>query len=245
MAFYDEVLPLEVSSIEDRLKAVESRIQSAVRRAGRERSEITLVAVSKKFSADRIRQAYHAGLREFGENYVQEFAEKRPQLSGLPECRFHLIGHLQTNKTRVAADLFQVIETVDSPKLLQRLDAAAANRAVKLEVLLEVKLSEEASKSGADPDQIPNLLKTAEECEHLELTGLMTMPPWSEDPEQSRPYFKRLAALASHHKLAKLSMGMSGDFEAAIEEGATIIRVGTALFGARPKPQSSQSVVPV
>jgi pyridoxal phosphate enzyme (YggS family) len=202
------------------------------------------VAVSKKFSADRIREAYQAGLRHFGENYVQEFEQKHRQLSGLAEARFHLIGHLQTNKTRAAAGLFHVVQTADSPKLLVRLDAAARERAVNLEVLLEIKLSDEPNKAGATPDAIPTLLETAAHCPHLQLSGLMTMPPWSEDPEQSRPYFQQLAALASKYKLPKLSMGMSNDFEVAIEEGATIIRVGTALFGSRPKPQVDQSLVP-
>jgi pyridoxal phosphate enzyme (YggS family) len=245
LAFYDEVLPLEVSSIEARLQAVESRIIKAVQRARRERFEITLVAVTKKFSAACIREGYRAGLREFGENYVQEFADKRPELIDLSGgARFHLIGHLQTNKARLAADLFDVVQTADSPKVLTRLDSAASERGAPLEVLLEIKLSEEENKSGASPQQIPALLEAAGKCSHLQLSGLMTMPPWSEDSEQSRPYFKRLAALAAEYHLPKLSMGMSNDFEVAIEEGATIIRVGTALFGARPKPQASTSVVP-
>jgi pyridoxal phosphate enzyme (YggS family) len=234
------VLPLEVSTIEQRLQSVEARIETALRRAGRNRSEITLVAVTKKFSADRIREAYGAGLREFGENYVQEFAEKSPLLVDLRDARFHLIGHLQTNKSRVAADLFDVIETADSPKLLQRLDAAASNKGIKLDVLLEIKLSEEENKAGASPDEIPALLDATGRCAHLNVSGLMTMPPWSDDPEQSRSYFKKLAALASEYNLKTVSMGMSGDLEVAIEEGATIIRVGTALFGARPKPAVSE-----
>jgi len=242
--FYDEVLPLEVSSIQSRLQAVESRIQTAVQRACRERSEITLVAVTKKFSATRIREAYQAGLRIFGENYVQEFADKRPAVADLSEARFHLIGHLQANKARAAAELFDVIQTVDSPKLLERIESAAAARGTRLEVLLEIKLSDEESKSGARPDEIPALLEVGARCSHLQLTGLMTMPPWSEDAEQSRPYFKRLRALASEYRLPKLSMGMSNDFEVAIEEGATIIRVGTALFGARPKPLAGEIIVP-
>ena len=220
---------------------MESRIQQAVQRSGRKRSEITLVAVSKKFSADRIREAYAAGLRDFGENYVQEFAEKHGKLSDLADARFHLIGHLQTNKARLAAELFQVVQTADSAKLLQRLNAAVVDKTSKMEVLLEIKLSDEESKSGASPKDIPALLEAAAACSQIELTGLMTMPPWSEDPEQSRPYFRRLAGLASQHKLSRLSMGMSGDFEVAIEEGATIIRVGTALFGARPKPVKNET----
>ncbi len=223
---------------------MESRIAGALQRARRQRSEITLVAVSKKFSAARIREAYQAGLREFGENYVQEFSEKRSEVGDLPEARFHLIGHLQSNKARLAADLFQVIQTADSPKLLQRLDVSAGEKGVKLEVLLEIKLSGEENKAGAGPAEIPGLLEAAAACGNLQLSGLMTMPPWSEDAELSRPYFQRLAALAAEYRLPQLSMGMSNDFEVAIEEGATIIRVGTALFGARPKPQPKQSSMP-
>ena len=221
---------------------MEKRIESAARRSGRQRSEISLVAVTKKFSARTIREAYEAGLREFGENYVQEFADKRAEVADVPGARFHLIGHLQSNKVKLASELFQVVETADTSKLLRRLDAAAAGeRKGRMEVLLEVKLSEEESKAGASPTEIPELLATAGECTNLRLTGLMTMPPWSEDPEHSRPYFKQLAALAKQHGLPTLSMGMSGDFEVAIEEGATLIRVGTALFGSRPKPQPGAS----
>jgi PLP dependent protein len=220
---------------------VEGRIQEAVERSGRKRSDVTLVAVSKKFSADRIREAYQAGLREFGENYVQEFAEKRPQLEGLEAARFHLIGHLQTNKARQACQLFQVIQTADSAKLLKRLDASAAEHGTVPEVLLEVKLSGEESKSGAEPEELPELLDTAASCSSIRVSGLMTMPPWPEDGEDSRPYFRRLAELARRYGLSQLSMGMSNDFEVAIEEGATLIRVGTALFGARPKPQKLAS----
>lgn len=237
-------MPLDEATFQNRLQAVEARIESAVKRTGRSRSDVTLVAVSKKFSAGRVREAYQAGVRVFGENYVQEFAEKRPQLSGLEGARFHLIGHLQANKARQACELFDVIQTVDSQRLLRRLDDAAGRadhlRADHpLEVLLEVKLSTEESKSGALPEEIPGLLGAAESCVNLKLLGLMTMPPWSEDPEHSRPYFQELARLAQRYGLPQLSMGMSGDFEVAIEEGATIIRVGTALFGARPKPSAS------
>ncbi len=216
-------------------------MEAAAARSGRNRSEITLVAVSKKFSAQTIRAAYEAGLREFGENYIQEFADKRPELGNLEDARFHLIGHLQSNKVKLASELFQVVQTADSAKLLRRLDAAAGEKQGALEVLLEVKLSEEESKAGASPEELPELLDTAAKCAHLRLAGLMTMPPWSEDPEHSRPYFQQLAALARKHGLPTLSMGMSGDFEVAIEEGATIIRVGTALFGHRPKPQAGIS----
>jgi PLP dependent protein len=196
------------------------------------------VAVSKKFSAQRIREAYSAGLREFGENYVQEFAGKRSELADLTEARFHLIGHLQSNKARQASELFQVIETVDSPKLLRRLNAVAGELRASVEVLFEIKLSAEESKTGASPDDLPDLVKAAEDCPHIAVQGLMTVPPWSTNPEDSRPYFRNLADLARRYEFSTLSMGMSGDFEVAIEEGATTIRVGTALFGARPKPSA-------
>ena len=217
---------------------MEDRIQRAAQRCGRKREAITLLAVSKKFPAERLAIAYQAGLHEFGENYVQEFADKSPALAGLAAARYHLIGHLQSNKARLAAELFQVIQTVDSPKLLSRINQAAQERGATIEAMIEVKLSAEESKSGADPALIPALLDAAAACPHISLTGLMTMPPWSEDPEHSRPYFRQLAALARQYNLPKLSMGMSGDLETAIEEGATILRVGTALFGKRPKPLS-------
>jgi pyridoxal phosphate enzyme (YggS family) len=213
----------------ERIQQVEERIQSAARRAGRDRSEITLVAVTKTFSAEVMREAYRLGLREFGENYVQEFEQKRLALAELTDARFHFIGHLQSNKARVAAELFQVIQTVDSEKLARRLDQTGR----PLEVMIEVKLSEEERKAGVAPEALPALIDGIRACSNLNLTGLMTMPPWSDDPEVTRPYFRRLAELGCVHKLAKLSMGMSHDLEAAIEEGATHIRVGTALFGPR------------
>jgi len=213
------------------LEAVEERIKRAVERAGRRRDEITLIAVTKVFPAPVIREAYEIGLRHFGESYVQEFESKWPELSDLQEVEYHLIGHLQSNKGKRAADLFQVIETVDAPKLAQRLDSAGK----KLRVMLEVKLSEEGSKSGADPAELPALIDAVRACANLQLTGLMTMPPWSEDAEQSRPYFRRLRQLAQQYGLPDLSMGMSHDLETAIEEGATHVRVGTALFGPRKK----------
>jgi hypothetical protein len=179
-----------------------------------------------------ISEAYSLGLRVFGENYVQEFAEKRPALLGLTEAQFHLIGHLQSNKARQAAELFQVIETVDSEKLARRIHESGS----PLEVMIEVKLSPEGSKAGAAPEDLPRLIEAMRGCPNLRLTGLMTMPPWSDDPEISRPFFRRLAELARAHQLPQLSMGMSHDLEAAIEEGATHVRVGTALFGPRPKP---------
>jgi pyridoxal phosphate enzyme (YggS family) len=225
------MLPAASNLLNDRLARVEERIQAAAARAGRARSEITLVAVTKKFPAAIVREAYELGLRVFGENYVQEFETKSAELASLPGAQFHLIGHLQSNKARLASDLFQAIETVDSEKLAKRLDACGKT----LEVMIEVKLSEEETKAGAAPDGLPALITAIQGCAHLRLTGLMTMPPWNENPEVTRPYFRRLAELGREHGLAKLSMGMSHDFEAAIEEGATHIRVGTALFGPRRK----------
>ena len=211
-------------------------MQEALQRSGRKRSEVTLVAVSKKFSAEHIQQAYAAGIRDFGENYVQEFADKYPALSNLEHALFHFIGHLQTNKARLACQLFHTVETVDSIKLLERLEEGAKERGRNMDVLCEVKLAEESSKTGLPPGALPDLLHAASRFSHLNVSGLMTIPPWSEDPESSRPYFRQLAELAKNHHLKEISMGMSGDFEVAIEEGATVIRVGTALFGRRPKP---------
>ncbi|MEI9813575.1 MAG: YggS family pyridoxal phosphate-dependent enzyme [Acidobacteriota bacterium] len=218
-------------TLQNRIDHVEQRIQTAAARAGRKRDEITLVAVTKKFGPEIMREAYDLGLRIFGENYVQEWQGKQPALADLADVEFHLIGHLQSNKTRVAAELFSVIETVDSAKLARRLNENGR----ELEVMIEVKLSEEESKAGAAPAELPALIEAIRGCENLRLTGLMTMPPWCDDPETTRPYFRKLAALAREHQLPRLSMGMSHDLEAAIEEGATHVRVGTALFGARPK----------
>jgi pyridoxal phosphate enzyme (YggS family) len=217
-------------TLSERLARVEDRIQTAARRAGRARSEITLIAVTKKFPAAVVREAYQLGLRVFGENYVQEFEAKHVDLG---DAEFHLIGHLQSNKARLAAELFQTIETVDSAKLARRLDQGGK----PLEVMLEVKLSEEAAKAGAASEELPALIEAVHGCASLRLTGLMTLPPWSEDAEVTRPYFRRLAALARQHGLEKISLGMSHDLEAAIEEGATHIRIGTALFGPRRRDE--------
>ena len=221
-----------LETLSERLEAVRGRIARAAQRARRNHSEINLLAVTKVFPPEAIREAYGLGLREFGENYVREFEGKAPEVRDLEGARFHLIGHLQSNKARKAADLFQVIQTVDSPKLAQRLNEAGR----RLEVMLEVKLSPEQAKSGADPGELPELIEAVHGCENLRLAGLMTMPPWSDDPEASRPYFRRLRELAGRYGLAGLSMGMSHDLEAAIEEGATCVRVGTALFGERKRP---------
>jgi len=215
----------------ERLAAVRERIARAAERARRDPETITLLAVTKIFPAAVIREAYELGLRQFGENYVQEFEGKAPEVSDLPGARFHLIGHLQSNKSKKAAELFQVVQTVDSAKLARRLNESAR----PLEVMIEVKLSDEEAKSGADPADLPELIAAIRECGNLQLAGLMTMPPWSDDAEASRPYFRRLRELGERHGLQQLSMGMSHDLETAIEEGATCIRVGTALFGKRKK----------
>lgn len=218
--------------LRDRLDRVEERIARAVSRTGRQREEITLIGVTKVFPAAAILEGYVEGLRDFGENYVQEFAEKRPLVEDLGGARFHLIGHLQSNKAKPAAELFDVIQTIDAPKLARRLN----DRGRKLDVMVEVKLSEEETKRGASSSEVPALVAAVREHENLNLIGLMTMPPWSDDPEAARPYFVRLRELAERFSLPNLSMGMSHDFEAAIEEGATHIRVGTAIFGPRRKP---------
>ena len=216
----------------ERLDAVRGRIARAARQARRNPSEIILLAVTKMFSAEAILEAYGLGLREFGENYVREFEGKAPEVHRLEGARFHLIGHLQSNKSGKAAELFQVIQTVDSPKLARRLDEAGR----RIEVMLEVKLSPEQAKSGAAPAELARLIEAVRVCQNLRLAGLMTMPPWSEDAEASRPYFRRLRELGERHEVAGLSMGMSHDLEVAIEEGATCVRVGTALFGKRSAP---------
>lgn len=215
----------------ERLNAVRERIARAAQRAHRDPQTILLLAVTKVFPATVIEEAYALGLREFGENYVQELEGKYGQVHNLEGVRFHLIGHLQSNKSGKAAELFDVVQTVDSAKLARRLSDAGRS----LEVMLEVKLAPEEAKSGAAPEELPELIAAVQALARLRLTGLMTMPPWSDDPEASRPYFRRLRELAERHGLPQLSMGMSGDLEVAIEEGSTCVRVGTALFGKRKK----------
>jgi PLP dependent protein len=220
-----------METLQARLSAVRERIARAAERAKRDPADILLLAVTKVFPADVIRDAYDLGLRDFGENYVQEFEDKAPAVADLEAARFHLIGHLQSNKSKKAAELFHTIQTVDSVKLARRLDEVGK----PLDIMLEVKLSEEEAKSGVAPDGLPDLLAGVLSCGNLTLRGLMTMPPWSEDPEAARPIFRKLRELADVHGLAGLSMGMSHDLETAIEEGSTCVRVGTALFGKRKK----------
>jgi pyridoxal phosphate enzyme (YggS family) len=221
-----------MDTLEQRLAVVKLRMAQAAERARRDPAEITLLAVTKVFPASVIRAAYALGLRDFGENYVQEFETKMPEVADLGEARFHLIGHLQANKSRRAAEIFHAVQTVDSAKLARRLEETAK----PLDIMLEVKVSAEQAKAGAAPEELPEVIAAVRGCAHLRLLGLMTMPPWSGDAEPSRPYFRRLRELAEQHGLRHLSMGMSHDFETAIEEGATFVRIGTALFGRRVKP---------
>lgn len=220
-------------TLQQNLAEVKRRIDAAAARSDRDPGDITLLAVTKKFPASAVREAYELGVFDFGENYVQEFDDKYAELVDLSGARFHLIGHLQSNKTRRAAKLFQVIQTVDTLKVARRLDGEGK----PLDVMLELKLSPEQTKTGADPESLDELVRAVRECRNLNLVGLMTMPPWTDEAEPSRPYFVRLRQLAEKYGLPQLSMGMSHDFEVAIEEGSTCVRIGTALFGPRPRPQ--------
>ena len=217
--------------LRDRIEEVRGRVDAAAARAGRRAEDVQLIAVTKVFPVDAILEAFDAGLRDFGENYVQEFEGKAAGVRELAGARFHLIGHLQSNKSKKAAELFQVIHTVDSAKLARRLNDAG----VPLDVYVEVKLSHEETKSGAGPADTAGIVEAVRECGNLRLLGLMTVPPWSEDAEASRSYFAELREMAGRLGVAGLSMGMSNDMEVAIEEGATCVRVGTALFGRRKK----------
>jgi PLP dependent protein len=229
-------------SIAENIAEVRNRIAAAARHAGRSANDISLMAVTKTHSSDRIREAYAAGLRLFGENRVQEFADKTPTLSDLG-AEWHMIGHLQTNKAAKAAELFHAIDSVDSLKLAEKLNAAAHILNKKLPVLIEINVGGEAAKSGVPPDsrELEDLLLAAPKLDALEFRGLMTVPPYSDDPEDARPFFRQLRALhdtIARRKLPRihadvLSMGMSHDFEAAIAEGSTCVRVGTAIFGER------------
>jgi PLP dependent protein len=229
-----------MSTIHDNVARIQDRITSACRRAGRRPEEVTLVAVSKTFSAECIREGYEAGLRHFGENRVQEAAEKRPRLSDLG-ITWHLVGHLQANKARHARELFQWVHSIDSLRIAQRLDQTAAGHGEKLQVLLEVNLGEEPSKFGAGEEEVLRLAEQVSRLTTLELRGLMIVPPYFDDAERVRPFFRRLRELAQSISGAKLqnvsmehlSMGMTHDFEIAIEEGATMVRVGSGIFGER------------
>jgi PLP dependent protein len=220
------------------LESVRERIARAAERAGRRAAEITIVAVSKTFPAETIRSAYEAGLTHFGENRVQEWESKRPALANL-DATWHLVGHLQSNKARRAAYLFHRVDSLDDLALAKRLDAAAAAEGKSLPVLIEVRLDNEPAKSGVTEADLPSLAEAVAPLAHLDVMGLLTIPPPRDDADQLRPYFRKLCELRDAtarrlgRKLPVLSMGMSQDFEVAVEEGATEIRLGTALFGPR------------
>lgn len=230
-------------SISENIAAIRERVQNAARRAGRSADEVSLMAVTKTHPVERIREAYAAGLRLFGENRVQEFAGKAGGLLDLPGAQWHMIGHLQTNKAVRAAELFTAVDSVDSVKLAERLDAAARNANKKIDVLIEINVGGEAAKSGATPEseELEKLLQAAPRFEGLAFRGLMTVPPYTEDPEGARPFFRKLRELGEAIGarglpavgMDVLSMGMSHDFEVAIAEGSTCVRVGTAIFGVR------------
>jgi PLP dependent protein len=232
-----------VVSVAENIARVRDRIDTAARRAGRDASEVLLMAVSKTYPAERIHEAYESGIRLFGENRVQEFAEKAALLQALTDANFHLIGHLQTNKVAKAAELFSAVDSVDSLRLAQKLNAAAGAVGKKLAVLIEINVGGEAAKSGLPPQspELQALLDAAAELTNLAFRGLMTIPPFTEDPQAARLYFRTLRELREEIaarrlpalRMDVLSMGMSHDFEVAIEEGSTCVRVGTAIFGER------------
>jgi PLP dependent protein len=226
--------------LEANIEAVRQRLQAACARAGREPGSVTLVAITKGQPPEAVCAAAALGLSLFGENKVQEAKAKIPLCPG--RLRWHMVGHLQTNKCRDAVELFEMVQSVDSLRLAEELNQRAEQAAKRLPVLLEVNAVGEASKFGCRPDQLLADLSAINALTRLEIQGLMTVPPWTRDPEDVRPVFRQMRELKGRCEsilgapLPHLSMGMSGDFEVAIEEGATMVRIGTALFGARPKP---------
>jgi PLP dependent protein len=233
-------------SIAENIARVRERITAAAARVGRDPLSITLMAVSKTVDRERIRQASQAGIRIFGENRVQEFEEKFPDPEDRRDAEWHLIGHLQTNKAKKSAEMFDAIDSLDSLRLAQKLNHACEALGKVLPVLIEINVGGEASKSGMplDSPELEKLLQEMGKCEHLQVRGLMTVPPFTPNPEAGRPYFRLVRDLRDSIALRKLpriqmdtlSMGMSHDFEVAIEEGSTCVRIGTAIFGERPKP---------
>jgi len=233
-------------SIRQQLASIRERIDAAARRAGRNATDVALMAVSKTQPAANIIAAYQAGHRLFGENRVQEFSDKFPQLAELADAEFHMIGHLQSNKTAKSAEIFHAVDSIDSAKLAQRLNDSAQRLGKTLDVLIEINIGGEEAKSGIAPDdpELESILIGASAWKDLHLRGLMTVPPFTEDPEGARPYFRKLRELRDRLaarqlpsvSLDALSMGMSHDFEVAIEEGSTCVRIGTAIFGTRAKP---------
>ena len=228
------------ATIAANLQSVRSRIDAAARRAGRDPSDVRLIAVSKTFSADHVRAARRAGQLDFGENKVQEALQKIDETADT-EIRWHLIGHLQSNKAKKAAAPFACIHSMDSVDLLRKVDDAALEHGASPEVLVQIDLAGEATKFGAGVAEARRIMDAAHGARAVRVAGLMLIPPWNEDPEQTRPWFVRLREVRDAWRkdglpagsLRHLSMGMSHDFEAAIEEGATLVRVGTAIFGKR------------
>lgn len=231
--------------IKDNLARVRAQVAQAAAAAGRRPDDVTLIAVSKTFDAETVGQAVAAGARDLGENRVQEAAAK-VGLVKAEGLRWHLIGHLQSNKARLAVRTFDVIHTVDSLEMAGRLDRVCSEEGRRLDVLVQVDLGREATKTGAVETEVAAIVDSLDAARHLSLKGLMTLPPLFDDPEQVRPFFRRLREIrdelnrrrATERQLTELSMGMSHDFEVAIEEGATMVRVGTAIFGARTKLQA-------
>jgi len=229
-----------VNEIESHLAAIRSRIAAAAAAAGRTPTDVSLLAVSKMFGPDHVRAAYAAGQRDFGENKVQEALQKQEATADLA-IRWHLIGHLQSNKAKKAAPAFAAIHSVDSVELLRRIDAAAVEAGSAPDVYIQVDLAGEDTKFGAPEAEAGAIARAAASCRAARLKGLMLLPPWFDDPELARPYFRRLRGLRDRlieegidaALLHELSMGMSHDFEVAIQEGATLVRVGTAIFGKR------------
>jgi PLP dependent protein len=227
-------------SVASNLASVQQRIASAARSVGRDPSSVRLIAVSKTFPIDAVRAAYAAGQREFGENQVQEGLQKIERSADL-SIRWHLLGHLQTNKARKAASSFAMVQSVDSIELLEKLDRAAEEAGCTPELLIQVDLAGETTKFGAPPPDVPRIFEAAASCRAARVVGLMTLPPLPETPEDGRTWFRQLRELQEGWRssgvpdamLRELSMGMSGDFEVAIQEGATMVRVGTAIFGSR------------
>ena len=229
-----------MGGIAENLDRIRARITAACARAGRSPEAVRLLAVSKTYGPEAVREAAAAGQRRFGENRVQEAAAKIPECPG--NLEWHLIGHLQGNKAALAARLFDWVHSVDSAKLLEALDRHAADAGRTLRALVQVNVSGERSKSGLAPDAVPEVLAAADRLKNVQIAGLMTIPPLAEDPETARPHFRRLRELrggwaaATGLELTELSMGMTHDLEVAVEEGATFVRVGTGIFGARAKP---------
>ena len=243
----DDFVPLVVYCvsvpISENIARLQEQLAKAAKRAQRDADRITLMAVTKTHPAEKIREAYESGLRVFGENRVQEFAGKAAALRDLEAAEWHMIGHLQTNKAGKAVELFNAVDSVDSLKLAEKLNTAAQSEGKKLAVLIEINIGGEHAKSGVavDSAELEELLQAASRLESLSFRGLMTVPPFTDDPQGARPYFRKLRELRetiaarkiSSVRMDVLSMGMSHDFEVAIEEGSTCVRVGTAIFGER------------